>query len=276
MRKACVCSIVELEMRNGIVDTLLLATVSRAPLVKKLKHLPIIWLLFSGLAWTSPALAERDGVPWCLPKDAVAGKDWFGPDGAVTQVGEVFFRVCQSGNSRPPSRRVISIRVNPDRIPDLVLDRSIIALMVNTFPFQKMLARTQDMYTHIGERRIGGEIYKEYRFFSTIHNRWSDGRHFVFDPVKDNSQSSTPPRHIVSCNSDLRDIIAKSSTCRIFVGYRGLSAHLLFIGGGPDFLPNSLPVESFPVHASDIIKILNAVTVDFDDVDAIKGLPFIE
>lgn len=224
-------------------------------ILRKCRYKGAALVLIAALATPSILVSDPVDPPWCLPSYNFPGEPFLGPEGAVTQVGEVSFRVCKPGSpTSTPETRVLRMRYNPDRVPDLAFERSMIGLMVNPHDFRNHVEHTKLGHVMIDARRFGGLAYDEYRFFSLVKKTWSPARRFLYEA----GDGADIPTHLISCGSDLNNLDEEGTSCHIIVGYKGLTAHLLFIGGGPDFDPGTIPVDDFPIHAKDIIRILEA------------------
>ncbi|MGA9435719.1 MAG: hypothetical protein WBV62_15915, partial [Roseobacter sp.] len=81
----------------------------------------------------SPGLQIESEEPWCEDDSPWSeSKEKFAPDGAITQVGPYFFRVCQGGSSTStPGNRSMRFFFNPRRVPGLQHDRAMIGLKIN-------------------------------------------------------------------------------------------------------------------------------------------------
>ena len=219
---------------------------------------------------TSPIDLEQ---PWCQDDSPWSpSKEKFAPDGAITQVGPYFFRVCQGGSSTStPGNRAMRFFFNPRRVPDLQHDRAMIGLMINDLSSwdEKLSASLRNHYFqeswYFSEAR-----YDLYRFLND-DGSWASSMTFVFAP--DPSSNVDVPAHMINCSGSFKDHPAESANCFILVDYNEIFALLLFIGGGPEF--PEIPVDDFPELARDVLRILDAANVTDEMNEMALELPFL-
>ncbi|MEM1088676.1 MAG: hypothetical protein AAGH90_13205 [Pseudomonadota bacterium] len=115
-----------------------------------------------------PAPPYDPSADWCLPDVPYSNsKDTYLPDGAITQTGPYFFRVCQGGSKgSTPERRVMRFFYNPARVERLSSDHAMIGgMMINALAgWDRNLRLLLDRHVLVGEHQIGPATYQVYRY----------------------------------------------------------------------------------------------------------------
>lgn len=211
--------------------------------------------------------------PWCEDDSPWAeSKEKFAPDGAITQVGPYFFRVCQGGSSTStPGSRHMRFFYNPRRVPGLQHDRAMIGLMINDRSSWDETMSQSLRNHHFRESWYLSEARYDLYQFLNDDGTWGKAMTFLYVP--DTNENDDVPPHILACNDGFKNHPAQSARCFILVDYNEIFALLLFMGGGPEF--PEMPVDEFPEFAQDVIRILDTANVTATLDEVLRELPLL-
>lgn len=236
----------------------------------------VVISLFAELAAADPYAAAPPHDPsadWCvedLPYSS--GKKIYSPDGAITQVGPYYFRVCQGGaRGSTPDRRAMRFFYNPERVDGLSSVKVMTGLRINSLEtWHDREQRFLDTHRVVGEQQIGPVTYGVYRYV-----RFSDGglgrRKYLYLGDTADHENALPP-HSIDCTEPLIAPYMPKGQCFLTVGYDKIFANLLFLSLAPD--SPKIPLSRFPEFARDVRRVLEAADVTHNHMQL--GLPLLE
>ena len=115
-----------------------------------------------------PAPPYDPSAKWCEGDTQVLEGQGYGPDGAITQVGPYYFRICRWGTGeQPPSRKVMHLTYNPALVKDLSTTKVMRGLFLNS---KSTWEGRRDLFlrnfVETGTENISGMEYK------VFHHVW--------------------------------------------------------------------------------------------------------
>lgn len=238
-----------------------------------------VWVVSAGADSLAPTSSYDPEADWCTDElNFAPGDERFVPDGVVVQIGEAYFRVCRSPiRSIAPERRTMRFFYNPQRVPGLIFDRSMIGVRVTSLlagrskSWKAFFAYWRSRHVKTTEHEIGGLTYQGFRSFDKL-TQSAIGVESLFYEGRRGDVNDAVPQHIVKCDTDLGDKPKEVDFCSITTGYGTLQASL-WVYGGTD-LGRRIPANSLPVFAQDLMRILKAADVT-DRLNEFEQFPII-
>lgn len=242
------------------------------------KCLVLIVVLTAGGVSADPyasAPTYDDSADWCT-EDLYysSGKKSFLPNGALTQVGPYFFRVCQGGSKgSTPDRRAMRFFYNPARVKGLSSEKVMSGLMINSLgSWKDQVDRLLDSHRLVGQQVIGGETYRVYRF--VFLGTGELGRETYLYVEGTTAKKGGLPPHMFDCVEPVQPPYLLQERCTLLVGYDKIFASLLFLSISVD--GPKIPVDRFPDFAMDVKRMLETADVTNNLSRFRPVLPFLD
>tara|TARA_R110002020_G_scaffold169095_3_gene358116 strand:- start:23 stop:754 length:732 start_codon:yes stop_codon:yes gene_type:complete len=216
-----------------------------------------------------PAPPYDSTAKWCEGDIPVTDTQSYGPDGAITQVGPYYFRICRWGNGdKLPSRKVMHLTYNPALVKDLSTTKVMGALfLVSHVSWEDRRKFFLKNHVEIGFENISGMKYKV-----LIHEWiWQSNPFYLFDSGPKIDGFEVPP-HFFKCNKPVGETTPSNANCTIYLPYRQITAHLTVTAKSTA----EIPVSGIPLIAIEADRMIATADITDQYETLINELPFIE
>ena len=241
-------------------------------LTKRLLAFAMVSVLAAAEADASPyrpAPPYDPGAKWCEGDIPVTREQSYGPDGAITQVGPYYFRICRWGTAEEsPFRKVMHLTYNPALVKDLSTTKVMGALfLVSHVSWKDRREFFLKNHVETGIENISGMQYKV-----LIHEWIGQANPFyLFDSGPKIDGYEVPP-HFFKCNKPIVQSTPNSASCTIYLPYRQITAHLTVTAKSTA----KIPVDGIPLIAIEAERMIETADITDEYETLIKALPFIE
>ncbi len=217
----------------------------------------------------SPAPPYDPSAKWCEGDTPVLEGQSYGPDGAITQVGPYYFRICRWGTEEDsPFRKVMHLTYNPALVKGLSTTKVMRGLVLNS---KSTWEGRRDLFlrnfAETGVENISGI---EYRVFHHVWV-WQANPYYLFEEGP-KIEGYEVPSHLFSCNEPITQSTSNSVTCTITLPYRQIAADLTIMAKSSA----EIPVNGIPELAIEAKRMMETADITDEYETLIKELPFIE
>ncbi|WP_448325808.1 hypothetical protein [Sulfitobacter sp. M13] len=216
-----------------------------------------------------PAPPYDPGAKWCEGDIPVTREQSYGPDGAITQVGPYYFRICRWGTAEEsPFRKVMHLTYNPALVKGLSTTKVTRGLFLDSHENWES-RRGQDLknYAETVVETISGLKYKV-----LVHEWIGQANPFYLFDIGPKIDGYEVPPHFFKCNKPIVQSTPSSASCTIYLPYRQITARLTIMAKSTA----EIPVDGIPLIAIEAERMIETADITDEYETLIKALPFIE
>ena len=216
-----------------------------------------------------PAPPYDPGAKWCEGDIPVTREQSYGPDGAITQVGPYYFRICRWGTAEEsPFRKVMHLTYNPALVKDLSTTKVMGALfLVSHVSWKDRREFFLKNHVEAGIENISGMQYKV-----LIHEWIGQANPFYLFDCGPKIDGYEVPPHFFKCNEPIVQLTPSNANCTIYLPYRQITAHLTVTAKSTA----EIPVDGIPLIAIEAERMIETADITDEYETLSKELPFIE